>query len=69
MGETLGRRMAIARAAQKKTLQGVADEMDKAKSTISQWENDIYQPSLKDIARLASVLNVNQNWLAFGDKQ
>lgn len=67
MANTLGRRIAAARAARKRTLQSVADEMEKAKSTISQWENDIYEPSLEDIKRLACTLDVNHNWLAFGE--
>lgn len=64
---TLGRRIAMARAGTKRTMQSVADALNCAKSTISNWENDQAEPSLLDIQRLSTELNVNQNWLAFGD--
>lgn len=64
---TLGRRIAMARAGAKRTMQSVADALGCAKSTISNWENDLAEPSLTDIRRLSAELCVNQNWLAFGD--
>lgn len=64
---TFGRRLAMSRAALKLTMEGVAEAVGKAKATVSNWENDEYQPSLEDTQRLAVALCVSQNWLAFGE--
>lgn len=64
---TLGRRIAMARAGSKRTMQSVADALGCAKSTISHWENDQAEPSLNDINRLSAELGVSQFWLAFGE--
>lgn len=64
---TLGRRIAMARAARKMSLEAVGTALGYRKSTIWYWENGKTEPSISDLLRISQLLSVNHFWLTFGE--
>lgn len=55
-----------ARLGHQVTQQEIADKMKVTGVTVGRWENNVKEPDLATIDRLAAVLEVSPAWLAFG---
>ena len=64
---TLGRRIAMARAGASLTMEQLGSALGKAKASVSYWEKGRNEPSLDDLIQIAVVTGVSREWLAFGD--
>lgn len=65
---TFGARLKYARERAKLSQEELAQRLGKdARQTVGRWERDKFEPSLNEIVRLAVILDVDRNWLAFGD--
>lgn len=63
---TVGGRIAWTRLSQKLTQQDLADKIKKARATVVQYENGIINPPIEVVEKLARVLDVEPEFLAFG---
>lgn len=67
MEERLGERLRRRRKECKLSQQQVADQLNLAKSTISQYESNTNEPDADTLARLARIYHVSIDWLVTGD--
>jgi transcriptional regulator with XRE-family HTH domain len=68
MKSTFGQRLYELRYALQLTQQELADKCCTSQAQIFKWENDLRDPKLSSILRLAKVLKTTPEWLAFGVK-
>jgi transcriptional regulator with XRE-family HTH domain len=66
---TLGKRLRFARLLRDKRQKDVAEALNVARSSLSHWEKDAYEPSLKEISAIASYLSVSAVWLTHGQAE
>ena len=52
-------RIRVVLAEQNKKNKWLADELGKNQATVSQWCNNVRQPSIETLAEIANVLNVD----------
>ena len=64
--DTFGSRLREARVAKKLSQKALAAELNTTASSVSRWEKNQAEPSFKDLARLAELLEVGIDWLVLG---
>jgi len=65
--ETIGDRMKYLRVTNKKTIQMLAEEIDKSVGNISDYENNKHDPSAKVIVKIAKLFDVSTDWILCGE--
>ena len=63
MSKVFGQRLKECRIEKGYTQQNIADLFNVSKMTISAWENDKQEPSITDILKLATLLNITTDYL------
>lgn len=63
---TFASRLAQARESVGMSLQGLADASGTSRDSIRLWLAGRVEPSIGNVAKLATALNVSPCWLAFG---
>lgn len=64
---TLGKRILKSRTLRRQSREKLARSIDMSSRTIERWENDETEPSAGDLAILARVLKVGEEWLRTGE--
>jgi transcriptional regulator with XRE-family HTH domain len=67
--DDIGVRLRRTRRAQDVTLQQLAAQSGVAYQSINRIERGHTQPKIETVAKLATALNVDMKWLAFGDDE
>ena len=62
----IGKRIKLARQLRKKSQSWLSQEIGVTQSSISEWETGNTDPTTDNLSRVATVLNVNFEWLAKG---
>ncbi len=65
-GRTIGRRIAEARKAAHLTQKALSERLEITRAAVGQWEVDMTSPSITMTAKVAKVLKVSPEWLAYG---